>query len=84
MLFRCMFLLATDKVEVCPLFGEDLEIICPKSDVIVTSSARYGRMEKTRCLEVDEFIGCDNDVLLLLINGVPGIIRVGRKYRILN
>ena len=30
------------------------------------TSASYGRMEITHCIEVDEFIGCENDVLFLL------------------
>ena len=56
----------SDSVRVCPISGENLAITCPASQVIVTSSASYGRMAITRCIYVEEFIGCENDVLFLL------------------
>ena len=52
--------------------GEDLDITCPASHVIVTSSARFGRMEITKCIEVEEFIGCENNVLFLLDDWCSG------------
>ena len=32
----------------------------------MTSSAKFGRMEFTRCTIVQDFIGCENDVLFLM------------------
>ncbi|KAK2144228.1 hypothetical protein LSH36_776g02164 [Paralvinella palmiformis] len=53
-----------DVAEVCP--GETLRIQCPEDHVIIPTSAMFGRMEVTRCIDVKEFIGCRNDVLFLI------------------
>ena len=41
-------------------------IQCPENHVIIPRSGLFGRMGITRCIEEDEFIGCQNDVLFLI------------------
>ena len=43
-----------------------MKIQCPEHHVITPTSAKFGRMEVTRCIDVKEFIGCQNDVLFLV------------------
>lgn len=53
--------------------GEDFQPRCTGNDVIVTLSARYGRMKVGRCVEVEpglelmleepRYLGCSSDVL---------------------
>ena len=56
----------TETTLLCPSYGEDLDVVCPESEVIVTTSASYGRMSITRCIELEDYIGCENDVMFLL------------------
>ena len=52
-------------IEVC--IGENRTIRCHRDEIIMMTSAEYGRKEVGRCIpEVDDFIGCTNDVLPLL------------------
>ena len=44
--------------------GEWFEANCTQDEVIVMTSAVYGRMQLGRCIDVDlGYIGCQNDVL---------------------
>ena len=40
-----------------------MDIRCPAEQIIVTSSAKFGRMEYNECILVRDLIGCENDVL---------------------
>ena len=52
-------------IEVCN--GEDKTIRCKRDEIIMMTSAEYGRSEVGRCItEEDDFMGCTNDVLPLL------------------
>jgi hypothetical protein len=53
-------------MEVC--IGEhDVPIRCQRDEIIMMTSAEYGRKEVGRCInKYDEFMGCTNDVLPLL------------------
>ena len=47
--------------------NENLQITCPSDEIIVMTSAEYGRKEVGRCItKADQYIGCTNDVLGLL------------------
>ena len=59
-----LLLFSPEYVEVCT--GELMKIQCPEDHVILATSALFGRMEITRCIDVKEFIGCRNDVLFLI------------------
>ena len=61
-----MFLLwISEIIEVCN--GEDFHASCHHNEIIVMTSAEYGRKEVGRCEpEQDDFMGCTNDVLPLL------------------
>ena len=51
--------------EVC--IDEELHITCPSDEIILMTSAEYGRKEVGRCItKADQYIGCTNDVLGLL------------------
>ena len=58
-----MFIL--DVKEICT--GEAVKIVCGHSELIMMTSAEYGRKQVGRCLrKADDFMGCTNDVLPLL------------------
>ena len=57
------FFLLTEVIDFCAY--EVLSIACPTQEVIVVTSASFGRMEQGRCIRENEFIGCENDVLFL-------------------
>jgi len=62
---------ADEVAEYC--IGEDFQPRCTGNDVIMTLSARYGRMKVGRCVEVEpgfevmledpRYLGCSTDVL---------------------
>ena len=48
--------------EVC--ISEEYRLTCTVNEVILLTSAEYGRMEVGRCIKKhNEFLGCANDVL---------------------
>ena len=53
----------SESEEICS--AESFDARCPDDMVIVMESAHYGRMEISRCIEVDIGLGCENDVLFL-------------------
>jgi len=72
--------LAGEVAEYCT--GEDFQPRCTGNDVIVTLSARYGRMKVGRCVEVEpgfesmledpRYLGCSTDVLELVSRQCSG------------
>ena len=55
----------SEVVEVCN--AEDHRVSCAREQIIVVTSAEFGRMSVGRCItEADDFMGCSNDVLPLL------------------
>ena len=56
----CMFSAST--IEVCQT--QQLEASCDQDEVVVMTSAQYGRMKMTRCVERDYgYMGCATDVM---------------------
>ena len=54
-----------DVAEVC--ISDEFRASCSSDQVILVTSAEYGRMEVGRCIKKpDEFLGCTNDVLHIL------------------
>ena len=47
-------------VEYC---WEDFNATCPEDEVILMTSALYGRMKIGRCLSRDYYVGCYSDVI---------------------
>ena len=57
--------LISEVTEVCT--NEDFTLSCKRNEIIVMTSAKFGRMSVGRCItEADDFLGCSNDVLPLL------------------
>lgn len=58
--FSSGILLLVRQQEFCQ--WETFNATCPKNDVILITSAFYGRMKVGRCLTVDYHVGCHGDV----------------------
>ena len=56
----CCAPFCTDKHDYC---WESFNVTCAQDEVIVMSTARYGRMKFGKCLERDYFVGCSADIL---------------------
>ncbi|KAK2143451.1 hypothetical protein LSH36_839g03012 [Paralvinella palmiformis] len=55
----------TETVEICN--GEESRLSCRQNEIIIMTSAEYGRMEVGRCIpKENDFMGCTNDILQLL------------------
>ena len=65
-------LLFTDVVEVCQT--ERFEASCERTDeVIMMTSAKYGRMEVSRCVQSDYgYIGCSSNVVGVVDSACSG------------
>ena len=57
-------IIVTELVETCRI--ETFDATCRTGQIIVVTAAQLGRMRVGRCIKVDEFIGCTNDVLSLV------------------
>ena len=73
--------LIPELAEVCT--GEDHRVSCGRDEIIVMTSAEFGRMSVGRCItEADDFLGCSNDVLPLLDRWCSG--RQECNFRVTN
>ena len=50
-----------------------MQLTCDPGQVMVLSSASYGRMQLSRCIVSNEAIGCSNDVMFLLDQWFSGL-----------
>ena len=63
--------LFSEVTEVCT--SEEFTLSCKRNEIIVMTSAEFGRMSVGRCITEADFMGCGNDVLPLLDRWCSGL-----------